>query len=151
MSNLQQLQRMLTEGVPFNRLLGIELTDVQPEQVELRLPVKPEHLNHVGTVHAAAQFALGEAASGAMMVVAFGNVQNEGLVPLVTQANTRYKSPAQGDIKAVARLSQQAVQQCRATLEEAGKSRFTVTVQILDAGDKVTAELDIEWILLKKR
>ena len=40
-------------GIPFNRFLGL-----RAGEASLTLPSGPDYLNHLGTVHAAAQYAL---------------------------------------------------------------------------------------------
>jgi acyl-coenzyme A thioesterase PaaI-like protein len=148
--NVQVLDQMVAQGVPFNRLLGIQAVSAEPERVELQLPAKPEHQNHVGTVHAAAQYALGEAASGAMMLTAFGNLLAEGIIPLATQASIKYRAPGEGDLKGVATLAEAVQTETKEKLAQSGKVRFSVEVQMLNHADKVVSEMTIEWILLKR-
>jgi len=50
---------MNVAAIPFNRFLGL-----RADGVSLTLPADPNYQNHLGTVHAGAQFALAEAASG---------------------------------------------------------------------------------------
>ena len=50
---------MNVADVPFNRFLGLRLNGSV-----LALPADPKYQNHLGGVHASAQFSLAEAASG---------------------------------------------------------------------------------------
>lgn len=151
MLNLAAVQAMMTGAVPFNRVLGIRVESVEPERVEVVLPEAPERLNHVGTIHAAAQFGLGEAASGSMVVAAFGDLQAAGMVPLAAGATIRYRKASSGDLRAVATLSQEEQARVRAEVEASGKGRCTVQVQMLDAGGTVTTEMTVDWVLLKRQ
>ena len=150
MPDLGDIQQLMTEGVPYNQVLGIRVASISAEQAEVALPAAPERLNHVGTTHAAVQFGLGEAASGTMVVVAFGDLQGQGFVPLAAQAEIKYRHPARGDLLGVATLATAEQARIRAEVAERGKARFTVPVQILDAQETVVAELSVQWVLLKQ-
>lgn len=151
MADLESVDTLMTQAVPFNRVLGVRVTVVEPERVEVVLPAAPERLNHVGTVHAAAQFGLGEAASGAMVVSAFGDVQADGYVPLAAEARITYRRGAKGDLRAVATLAREEQERIRRDVREAGKARFTVPVQLLDSTGTVTTEMNVEWALVRRR
>jgi acyl-coenzyme A thioesterase PaaI-like protein len=151
MPDLGDVQQMLTEGVPFNRVLGIRVASIAPDQAEVTLPAAPERENHVGTVHAAAQFGLGEAASGAMVVSAFGDLQAQGYVPLAAGAQIVYRHPARGNLLGVATLAADEQRRIRAEVDERGKARFTVAVQLFDAQDAVVSEVSIQWVLVRQR
>ena len=142
---------MITQAVPFNRVLGVHVVATEPERAEVVLPAAPERLNHVGTVHAAVQFGLGEAASGTMVVSAFADVQADGFVPLAAQAKIAYRRAASGDLRGVASLSQDEQERVRKALRAAGKARFTVPVQILDSVGAITTEMEVEWALVRRR
>ena len=83
----------MTQAVPFNRVLGVQFIAVEAERAEAMLPEAPERLNHVGTMHAVAQFGLGEATSGAMVLAAFTDLQGEGYIPLAASAQITYRKP----------------------------------------------------------
>lgn len=150
MLDLEAVQAIMLGAVPFNRVLGIRVEAVAPERVEVLLPEAPERLNHVGTVHAATQFGLGEAASGSMMLAAFGDLQADGAVPLAAEATIRYRKPSRGDLRGVATLAQDEQARVRGEIEASGKGRCTVHVQLIDAGGTVTTEMSVEWVLLKR-
>ena len=56
--------------VPFNSFMGIQKA-AQSEIGQLKLESQPRHENHLGTVHAAAQFAIAEACSGEYLITRF--------------------------------------------------------------------------------
>lgn len=151
MLDLAAVQAMMLGAVPFNRVLGVRIESVAPERVEVVLPEAPERLNHVGTIHAAAQFGLGEAASGSMMLAAFGDLQAAGAVPLAAEATIRYRKPSRGDLRGVATLSNAEQARVRAEIMASGKGRCTVAVQLIDAEGVATTELSVEWVLLKRQ
>ncbi len=148
---LEKVRQLLTQAVPFNRVLGVRVEAVEPEHVTVVLPEAAERLNHVGTVHAAAQFGLGEATSGAMVLAAFGDLQAQGVVPLAAEATIRYRKPARGELRGVSTLAHEGQARIRDEVRETGRARFTLPVQVFDAEGVVTTELEVSWVLLKQR
>ena len=151
MADLETVSAIMTQAVPFNRVLGLRFVAVDDERAEVVLPEAPERLNHVGTIHAVAQFGLGEVASGAMVMAAFADLQGQGYIPLAASAPIAYRKPSKGDLRAVATLTIAEQERIRAELETNGKARFSVPVQLLDAQGVVTTEITVEWALIKLR
>jgi acyl-coenzyme A thioesterase PaaI-like protein len=151
MADLETVRTIMTQAVPFNRVLGLQFVAVGTERAEVVLPEAPERLNHVGTIHAAAQFGLGEAASGAMVMAAFADLQGQGYVPLAASAQIAYRKPAKGDLRGVASLTTAEQARVRADVETNGKTRFTVPVQLLNTQGVVTTEITVEWALITPR
>ena len=149
--DVEAINQVITQGVPFNRVLGVRVVAVEPERADVAIPEAPELLNHVGTVHAAVEFALGDVASGTLVVSAFSDVQAQGYVPLVASARIAYLKPAKGELRGVAALSQEAQRLVRAELESNGKARFSVPIEIRDAAGTLVAEVVFEWALVKRR
>jgi uncharacterized protein (TIGR00369 family) len=149
--DVEAVNQMMTQGVPFNRVLGVRVAAVEPERAEVVIPAAPERLNHIGTVHAAVEFALGEAASGAMVISALGDLQGEGYVPVAASARIAYLKPARGNLRGVASLSQETQQLVRSELETNGKARFSVPVELRDSNGTLVAEMVVEWALIKPR
>jgi acyl-coenzyme A thioesterase PaaI-like protein len=109
----------------------------------VRLPDDGKLQNHVGSQHAGALFAAGEAASGAAFVGAFMDVMSE-ITPLAESAQISYKKLAKGEITATARFGEDA-DPLKAKLREEGRIRFPVKVQMTDAGGNVVAEMTVDW------
>jgi acyl-coenzyme A thioesterase PaaI-like protein len=150
-ADLETVSAIMTQAVPFNRVLGLQFVVVESERAEVVMPEAPERLNHVGTIHAAAQFGLGEAASGAMVMAAFADMQGQGYIPLAASAQIAYRKPSKGDLRAMATLTSDEQTRVRADLETNGKARFSVPVQLLDAQGIITTEISVEWALIKPR
>ena len=49
----------LRDAIPFNKYLELEVAEVAPGRGVVRLPERPELLNHVGSQHAGALFSAG--------------------------------------------------------------------------------------------
>jgi acyl-coenzyme A thioesterase PaaI-like protein len=133
----------LTQAIPFNVHLGLETTSVAPDSGTVRLPDDGKLHNHVGSQHAGALFAAGEAASGAAFVGAFLDVMGE-ITPLAEGAQISYKKLAKGEIAATASFGEDA-EALKAKLREDGRIRFPVQVQMTDAEDNLVAEMTVDW------
>jgi len=150
--DVEALNRMLHETVPFGRLVGARIAVAGPAHAEAVLPEAPEKLNHVGTVHAVAQFGVGEVAAGALLLAAFGDLlQASGYAPVIAEATIRYRRAARGELRATAVLAESAAVQARVREQLAtdGKARIAIGVQIADAQGVVTTELETSWALVK--
>jgi acyl-coenzyme A thioesterase PaaI-like protein len=142
------MNRLLDEAVPFSRAVGAYVVMIEAERAEALLPASPERLNHVGTVHAVAQFGVGEVAAGALILRAFGELQARGLVPVVAETTLRYKRPANGELRSIAELPLAEQERIRGLVASDGKARFTIPVRIVDGTGSVVTELEIKWALI---
>lgn len=142
--------RKAFEAEPYLAYLGLEIAEASPEAVVLRLPLRRELSNHAGTLHAGAQYSLGEATAAAMATMVI--LDRLGQVNLLTAAATiTYRRPARGDLTARASL---AADERRRVLEEfaaSGRARFPVAVEIADAGGATVTTLDVDCVMLTRR
>lgn len=138
----------LSKAIPFNVHLGVETTSVAADSGAVRLPDDEKLRNHVGSQHAGALFAAGEAASGAAFVGAFLDVMGE-ITPLAESAQISYRKLAKGEITAVASFGEDA-EALKAKLREDGRIRFPVQVQMTDAKGNVVAEMTVDWYVRHK-
>ena len=134
-------------NLPFNKFIGLEKSD-QPEVGLLQLDDRPQYGNHLGTVHAAAQFALAEACSGEYLLVHFGELA-AGYVPLVRRVEVKYKKPATGKIYAQAQVADEQSQNFLADLQTRGRAVITVAVNVLNSDRAVTMSATFEWFVQK--
>ncbi len=74
--------------LPFNSFLGIEKGN---DITLLRLPSGKQYLNHLGTVHAAAQLALAEASSGEFLLRHFDSTDH--IIPVVRHLEAKFRKP----------------------------------------------------------
>jgi acyl-coenzyme A thioesterase PaaI-like protein len=133
----------LSQAIPFNVHLGVETTQVGPDSGSVRLPDDGKLQNHVGSQHAGALFAAGEAASGAAFVGAFLDIMGE-ITPLAESAQISYRKLAKGEIIATASFGEDA-DALKAKLREDGRIRFPVQVQMTDAEGNIVAEMTVAW------
>jgi acyl-coenzyme A thioesterase PaaI-like protein len=140
------LRARLESVVPFNKHLGIRVRSVKDGSAEVELPQADELLNHVGTQHAAALFAAGEAASGGVILGSFAGVL-EDVTPLTRHAEIKYRAPARGPVVASATLAADK-RQALAQLEARGRTQIPVEVELTDEQDAKVATMTVRWFLM---
>jgi acyl-coenzyme A thioesterase PaaI-like protein len=94
-------------------------------------------------VHAAALFALGEAASGAAMAGTLGPAILE-VRPVASGAQIQYLKPANGIIAAKGRLDGDAKIIVTELMRD-GKVRFNILVTLYNEAQDVVCEMQVEW------
>ncbi|MBV1856648.1 DUF4442 domain-containing protein [Catellatospora tritici] len=143
----------LLSTVPFARTLGIDITSVTADADGVRavavLPDAPEVHNHVGGPHAGAVYSLGETASGAVVLAAFGGELHR-VTPLAVRGGIAYKKLALGPVTATAVLGR-PVAEVLGELEAGSRPEFDVSVTIANAEGVTTAEMTITWTLRPNR
>ena len=132
-------------SIPFNRLIGL-----RADGATLCLPAGPDYQNHLGTVHASAQFALAEAASGQWLLSRFG-AEAGGNVAVVRRADVKFRKPATGELTAQAEVAPDEAERFLDTLSRRGRAAIEVQVRLLDAGGAVTLEASFEWFAQRSR
>ncbi|MYZ36804.1 MULTISPECIES: DUF4442 domain-containing protein [unclassified Streptomyces] len=136
---------MLAATVPMAGTLGLEYLETTAERAVVRLPDRPAYRNHVGGPHAGAMFTLGESASGAIVLAAFGD-QLDRAVPLAVKAEIGYKKLAMGIVTATAVLGR-PVADVVAELDAGERPEFPVTVSLTREDGAVTGEMTVVWTL----
>lgn len=136
---------MLAATVPMARTLNLQFLETMPERAVVALPDQAEYHNHVGGPHAGAMFTLGESASGAIVLAAFGD-QLARAVPLAVRAEIAYKKLAMGPVTATATLGRPAAEVV-AELDEGVRPEFPVSVVIRREDGAVTGEMTVVWTL----
>jgi acyl-coenzyme A thioesterase PaaI-like protein len=136
---------MLAATVPMARTLNLEFRETAPDKAVVALPDQSEYHNHVGGPHAGAMFTLGESASGAIVLAAFG-AQLSRAVPLAVSAEIAYKKLAMGAVTATATLGRPAADVI-AELDAGQRPEFPVAVEIRRADGAVTGEMTVLWTL----
>jgi acyl-coenzyme A thioesterase PaaI-like protein len=152
--DLQTLAATMTAAVPFARTLDIRYLEVAPDdaggiRVVVALPDVAGFHNHVGGPHAGAIFTLGETASGAVVIAAFGD-QFERATPLAVSADIAYRKVAMGEVRATARLTR-PVADIVGELDDGRRPEFEVPVEIAMLDGTVTGEMRVLWTLRPNR
>lgn len=142
---------MLT-AVPFAQYLGITVEAVSIDggvRAVVALPDDPRLYNHVAGPHAGAQFTLGETASGAVVLAAFGQYLDRA-VPLTVRSDITYRKFATGALRATARLDR-PVPDVVAELNAGQRPEFAVAVEVAMVDGTPCAEMNVVWTLRPNR
>lgn len=130
---------MNVADIPFNRFLGLRSVNSV-----LMLPADAKYDNHIGTVHASAQFALAEAASGQWLLDTFGG-EAANYLAVVRRVEVKYRRPATGGLSAKTEVAAGEAERFRDTLARRGRAAIEVRVQVGGADNDVTLEATFEW------
>ena len=150
MTDYDAIAQLMPQLVPFVGTLGIEYSHLDGERAVCVLRDEPSFHNHVGGLHAGAIFTLAETASGALVMAAFEDLVQSGVVPLAASATITYTKLAKGAVTATATLGRPAAE-VRTELAETGRTvQFPVEVA-LSTDDGETAHLTISWALRPPR
>lgn len=135
---------MLAATVPMARTLNLEFLETTPEKAVVALPDQSEYHNHVGGPHAGAMFTLGESASGAIVLAAFGDQLAGGAARRARRHRVQEArhGPRHGDGHARPPGRRRGRRARRGERPE-----FPVTVAIQRADGAVTGEMTVVWTL----
>lgn len=145
-SSVAEMIRGGIEQMPYNAMLGVHIVEMDGGRAKGTLASRPEVGNHVGTMHAGAQFSLIEATSGAAVSSAFLDLLGRA-TPLAQGCELTYRRPARGDVVAEATLAPEHIERVRAELETQGRARFDVPVTVTDAQGTLATEATMRWYI----
>jgi acyl-coenzyme A thioesterase PaaI-like protein len=134
-------------ALPFSAMIGLARSD-PPAPGSLFLDQSPALHNHLGTIHAAVQFALAEACSGDFLQGRFAEMA-PGYTGVVRRAEVVYRAPSRGRIRAEASVDEPHLREFEERLRSRGRAFITVGVTIKDAAGTTTLSADIEWFAQK--
>ena len=136
-------------AIPMNATVGVRITDVGVGWATGACPDSAPFRNHLGTIHAGAQFLLAEAVSGAAFAGAFA-AQLQSAVPLIEKLDTHYVGRATGDLTARAEINPAALPAAYAEYGADGRARLLVRVTVKDGEDKPVMEAQAHWYLRRR-
>jgi acyl-coenzyme A thioesterase PaaI-like protein len=129
----------------LNLLLGIVAAPSGSAHL-LEMPFSPQLHNHLGTMHAAAQFALAEAASAECLQREFGAAVG-AVFAVVRGVEVRYRRPATGDLLAHAAPDDHTRGQFVAEFSGRGRSSPVILVDLKDRQGTLTLHAKFEWFI----
>ena len=137
--------RYLEEGfikatdIPFVKFIGMKEKDEK-----LSLNLKKTVCNHVETIHAAAQFTLAETESGMRLQSLFPELEQK-VIPLLREAQIKYKKPATQKIIAYSFVEEEAVEKFKQQFAKKGRALLQIRVEIRDIEEVLTCEARYTW------
>ena len=132
--------------LPFNRLIGL-VGEYAGSEFLVTLPVGPQYLNHLGTVHASALLAVAEAASGAFLLERLGDTS--GFVSVVRRLEAKFRRPASGQVSARAAVAPEELARWASELASRGRVLAAVSIEVVDAGGTVVLTATVEWFIAR--
>ena len=122
-------------NIPFIEKIGIEAKD----NGSLYLPYNYKLLNHLGTIHASAQFTLAETQSGFFLELMFPQY-SKGVIPMLRSSTVNYKKPATKDIYSVASASKEELEKFEKVFLKKGRGIIN---------DIMTMRGEFSWFISK--
>lgn len=132
--------------VPFNKLLGISFAN--SSDYLLQLDAKTEYTNHLGTVHAAALFALAEGSGAQLLLKAFPEDMIRNVIPVLRKVDVGYKKPAQGIIVSTARLKDDTIENITDQLIVKKRVLITTIVDLFNEQETRVFTATFEWFVV---
>jgi len=130
--------------VPFGEHVGIE----KKNDTCLKLLFHKHVENHIGTLHASAQFMLAETQSAYYLESLFPQYRDK-IIPLLRSSSVKYKNPATKDIYAIATTSDELLKKFEKQFLRKGRGSITVMVKVIDMDDVVTMVGEFVWFIQK--
>ena len=132
--------KMTKQNIALSEFLGISRNDTG----KLYLPVSDNVKNHLGTIHAAAQFALAELASGLYLEEIFPEYKKNAYAVL-RKTQTRYRSPGETELTAFPSAEHEEVSILQNNLKTRNRGTITVAAKLMDYYGKCVFEGLFEW------
>jgi len=132
----------------YNQALGIRLAPAGAAHL-LELPFAPLVLNHLGIMHAAAQFSLAEAASAECLQREFGETVGE-VFAVVRGVEVKYRRPATGDLLAFGTLEAQTRERFLVELSGRGQTSALILIDLKDRAGTLTFHGQFEWFISRQ-
>ncbi|PVZ67656.1 DUF4442 domain-containing protein [Pelagibaculum spongiae] len=131
--------------IHYAKTSGIKFTKLTSSETRASIRNIKRVQNHIGGIHATAMATLGESATGSVLAM---NLPDDKL-PLLKSMKIDYVARANGDMKAIASLSDEQREQIR-TLD---KGEVTVQLEVRDSksGEPILGEFTWAWIPKKRR
>lgn len=147
MTPYDMIKAHMAKSIPFAEHVGIELIEIGDGTATAALDQRTETGNHIGSQHAGAMFTLGEAASGGALGGALAPVLLQ-VRPVAAGAQITYVKIAKGRLTATAHTTVPGAE-LLATLADAGKVAFDVSVDIKDAAGDTVVNMLVNWHVRK--
>jgi len=128
--------------VPFIQKAGIQYDDSGTLNLEFCQSIQ----NHVGTIHASAQFALAETASGDCLQSLFPELSDQ-VFPILREAKVKYKKPAEQSVSAYSSVDDDSISIFRDQLTRKGRSTIEIAVEVKELDGTITCSGKFKWFV----
>lgn len=136
---------MKATDLAYNQALGIRAAPAGAAHL-LELPFAPLVQNHLGTMHAAAQFSLAEAASAECLQRHFGAALGD-VFGVVRGVEVKYRRPATGDLLAFGTPDDLTRDRLLTEMASGGRTSALILIDLKDRAGTITFHGKFEWFI----
>ena len=136
---------MKATDLALSQQLGIRAAPAGASHL-LELPFTPLLHNHLGTMHAAAQFALAEAASAECLQRNFGELAGR-VIAVVRGVEMKYRQPATGDLLAYGMPDKATRAGLLPELAARGRTTAVILIDLKDRAGTLTFHGKFDWFI----
>jgi len=129
--------------IPF-----VKHTGIKNEEGRLKLEATDVVQNHLGTIHASAQFTLAETQSGLYLQDTFPELGGK-VVGVLRGSTVKYRNPATTSIYAVANIKEEAKEKFLSQFARKGRASIVVDVVLKTYDDVVCMQGEFTWFVHK--
>ena len=131
--------------IPFNKFLGIQNADDEEAYI-FKLEPEDKYLNHLGTIHAGAIFALAEASSGEYLLNQFRDY-DLNIIPVVRKVEIKFSKPANGAIYSTASIMEKSVDEIVNELSVKQRTLIKVKVDVFSENKEKVFTSIFDWFI----
>ncbi|VAW64153.1 hypothetical protein MNBD_GAMMA09-1307 [hydrothermal vent metagenome] len=129
-------------NIPFVKTVGIERNN----QLLLQLKYHSGVYNHLETIHASAQFALAETASGDLLYPLFPELVGH-VIPVVRSSSVKLRKPANSTITAMPVINSAASEIFMKQLSDKGRASIDINVERKNNEGEITCKATFKWFV----
>jgi hypothetical protein len=135
----------MSKDVMFARLLGIRR---EPGGELMQLPLTDQVQNHIGSMHASAQFALAEVGSGDLLRRQFPSLQDQA-VAVVRRAEIKYSKQVNSTLTAFPYIEKPDEEKLLKQLDSKGRVLLAVHVELKTESGEIATYAVYHWFITK--
>ncbi len=129
--------------MPLNKFIGL-----QKDNDLLTLNLSENVKNHIGSIHAGAQFTLAESASGVYLAKLFPELQDK-IIPLLRSSNMKFKKTAFDTLTAYPLATKDVLEKFQKQFLKKGRGSITVEVELKNMGKEIVTIGTFNWFVQK--
>lgn len=135
--------------LPFNRHLGVTVSEVTAGRVVTRLADDGRLYNHLAGVHAIAELAPVELAGAMAAATRLQPLLARGYVPVLGALSVKYVAPARGELVATATVGAEVLAPALAAADAGERPRVEVRVELHELDGTLAAVADLRFVYLE--
>lgn len=113
------------------------------------MPFTEKVINHLGTLHGSASFALAEITSGYFLNTNFKDIADQ-TIPILRGSTVKYRKVTSSTLYSRAKLKGTTVSDLLLLLQFKRKVLFSIEVKLYDAEDQLVVSSEFEWFVSMK-